>query len=157
MLENKSHFIGKSLTIINKSFKFFLKNSLKEYDLNSAEGLVLLILFDSDGSTQEQIIEEIQHDKGVMTRTMQSLEEKEYVKRYKNNLDNRSFRFYLTDKAKLFKEQLISILKEWNNVILNGLNGENTSELKNYLEIMVNNSLNYVFLKHQVRGKKNEL
>lgn len=136
--------IGRNIIVINKYFKAYLKEELKEYKLNSAEGLVLLILYGKDGITQEQIIEEIQHDKGVMTRTMQSLEDKGYIIRNKNTNDNRSFNFYLTKKGKEFKNILIAILKIWNDNLLNDLTEYEIDIVNQCMEKMAQNATKYI-------------
>ena len=43
MLEHKA--VGLNIFIIDKYFKMYLKKSLKQYELNTAEGLVLLVFF----------------------------------------------------------------------------------------------------------------
>ena len=90
----KYAFIGRYIFIVDKYFRLYFKDSLKEYGMNSAEGLVLLVLFGEDGMTQDQLIAELQYDKGVMARTMKSLEEKAYVKRERNPIDKRSSIFF---------------------------------------------------------------
>lgn len=136
--------IGRNIVVLNKYFKAYLKEELKEYELNSAEGLALLILYSQDGSTQEQIIDEIQHDKGVMTRTMQSLEHKGYITRQKNINDNRSFNFYLTKKSKKFKNVLILILKTWNDILLKNLADFEVDTINKYMEKMSKNATKYI-------------
>ncbi len=104
-------FIGRKMMIINKYFKIYLRNALKEYDLNAMEGMVLLVLYENNnhldkdtfdkihnilGKTQEQIISELHYDKSIMARTMQSLE-----------------------KAVAFKPVLIGVLKKWSEILLN--------------------------------------
>ncbi|MEF9951498.1 MAG: MarR family winged helix-turn-helix transcriptional regulator [Clostridium sp.] len=129
--------IGKNIFVIDKYFKLHFKNELKKYSLNTAEGMVLLALYEGDkktegeilssihkcemGMTQEQIIYELHYDKSVMARTMQSLENKGYVIRNPNPNDSRSFIFSLTNKAKEFRPTLINILRDWTSQLLNGI------------------------------------
>lgn len=129
--------IGRNIFIVDKYFRLFLKASLKSHDLNTAEGMVLLTLYGQNGQTSEQILRGIHHedfsitqnqliddlhyDKGVMTRTMQSLEQKGFVQRADNPADSRSFVFYVTDKAFMFKPVLIGILRKWSDCILQDL------------------------------------
>lgn len=136
--------IGCNILGIDKYFKIFLKNSLRKNELNAAEGLVLLALYGQDGQSQDQIIEELHYDKGVMTRTMQSLEKKGYVLREKNSLDNRSFLFYLTNKAMIFKSTLIEILQEWNDIILQGIDDLSLRLLDKTLDRMSQNAIKKV-------------
>ena len=116
--------IGCNIIIIEKYFKLFLKGSLKHYELNTAEGMILLALYgfneqiEEANATQDQLIDELHYDKSVMTRSMKSLERKGYVLRKDNPKDSRSYIFNLTDKAFIFQQTLVEILKEWNDIIL---------------------------------------
>lgn len=145
--------IGRNIFIVDKYFKLFFRNSLKNYDLNTAEGMVLLALFGQDGKndmeilsaihygqfnkTQDQIIDELHYDKSVMARTMQSLENKGYVLRNDNPEDSRSYIFTITEKAQNFKPKLIEVLSEWNNLLLKDV--ENLEIVKSSLEKMCEN------------------
>ena len=126
--------LGRYMTIIVKHFKTYLRTCLSEYDLNAADGMVLMMLYHksmqsnngnsfSEGSTQDEIIKEIHYDKSVMTRTMKELEDKGYVMRSPNPTDNRSFIFTLTDKGKDFESVMMNILETWNQKMIAG-NGE---------------------------------
>lgn len=148
--------IGCNILIIEKYFKSFFKESLKEYGLNTAEGMVLLALYghhgqienqalkDSDdksmGITQDKLVDELHYDKSVMTRTMQSLEKKGYAIRKNNPEDSRSYIFNLTDKAFIFKQTLIGILKEWNDIILANFDHSVLQLLDNMLAKVVKNA-----------------
>lgn len=111
--------IGRNILIIDKYFKLYLKTSLKYHGLNTAEGMVLLTLYEQTGqtsaqvlqnihhknfaTTQNQLIDDLHYDKGVMTRTIQSLEQKGFVQRADNPMDSRSFLLNVTDQAVEFK------------------------------------------------------
>lgn len=119
--------IGQDIFIINKYFKLYFKHKLKQYGFNSAEALALLALYDQMdvthanlplGFTQEQILAELHYHKSVMTRTMQSLETKAFVKRGEHPTDNRCHLFTLSEQAIAFMPKLIAILQEWNMILL---------------------------------------
>jgi DNA-binding MarR family transcriptional regulator len=148
---------GRNIMVIDKYFKLYFRKMLKEYDLNSAEGMVLLALFGSDGltekqiltsihsgtgaQTQEQIIRELHYDKSVLTRTMQALEEKEYVTRCKNQQDSRAFDFHLTQKAKDFRPKLMKILSQWHTHLIEGVDPKTLELLDEILETMAKNAI----------------
>lgn len=148
--------IGRSNMIIGKYFKLYFRNNLKQYDLNTAEGLVLLLMLEKEmkpeynaldkmhqlikGQTQDQMNDEIHYDKAVMTRTMQSLESKGYVERSVNPADRRSSIFSLTKKAVDFKSTLIDILTLWNDGLQKGIDYDKLDIVKTVLSQMVNNA-----------------
>lgn len=149
--------IGRNNMIIEKYFKLYFRNSLKQYDLNTAEGLILLLMMEKEmkpqhnaldkmhqlikGQTQDQMNDEIHYDKAVMTRTMQSLESKGYVERSINPADRRSSVFSLTKKAVDFKLTLIEILTLWNDGLQKGIDEEKLEIVKTVLCQMANNAL----------------
>lgn len=146
--------------VIGKYFKLFFKNRLKQYDLNAAEGMVLLLLMEKEerpqnktiekihkiigGQTQDQIIDEIHYDKGVMTRTMKSLESKDYVERSVNSDDSRSYIFSLTKKADDLKPTLLNILKRWNNGLEKDIDQDKLEITSKALSQMANNALELI-------------
>lgn len=150
------HTIGRDIMAIDKYFKFYFKSALSGHHLNVAEGMVLLALYGRDGQTtegilddihevemrktQDQLIGELHYDKAAMTRTMQALEKKGLVLRSDNPLDSRSYLFSLTEQAKEFKEVLLTILRTWNDGILQELDGPTIALLENSLDSMMQNA-----------------
>ncbi len=149
--------ISRNILVIDKYMKLYMKNALKPYDLNTAEGMVLLVLYGHNGlaeeeiltelhgkeligKTQEQLIGSLHYDKGVMTRTMQALESKGYVTRQDNTADGRSYLFFLTKMAEDFKPVLISILRFWSDGILQGFEKEIVEVIGHALEQISENA-----------------
>lgn len=148
--------LGHNIMAFNKYFRIYLKNCLKDYDLNAAEGMVLLTLcrevrrtegqiFDSihknePETTQDQLVHELHYDKSVMTRTMQSLEGKEYVVRAVNPKDSRSFVFSLTEAGSAFKAVLMTIMTEWNTAVLEGFTPEEIDLMNDMLARLAQNA-----------------
>ena len=149
--------ISRNIIIIEKHFRLFFKNSLQQYELNSTEGMVLLLLYEKEtmpdgntidkihhrfwGKTQDEMIDEIHYDKSVMTRTMQTLESKGYVKRNPNPDDNRSYIFTLTKKAADFQQTLFDILRLWQENSLKGIPPEEAAITEKTLSQMSSNIL----------------
>jgi len=149
---------GRNIMISEKYFKLYLRDALEQYGINAAEGLVLHMMkmksgetTDSvfNGKTQDEIIREIHYDKGVMTRTMKSLEEKGYVKRSENPADSRSFLFILTDKGEDIQEIIRKIFAEWENALVSGLDENETAVFMNMLEKASENALKFYSSFHE--------
>lgn len=117
--------IGRNIWIIDKYFKAFIKQSLKAHDLNTAEAMVLLALFEVKAKdlalNQEQLITTLHYDKGVMARTMKSLEGKSLVLRHSNPKDNRSSVFTIAPAGETHIPGVIMALKGWNEALLSGI------------------------------------
>ena len=128
--------------VIDKYFRMYFKNHLKQYGLNTAEGLSLLALYEEDGRTQEQLIMLLHYDKGVMTRTMKSLEKKEMIRRVNHEEDNRSYMFYLTDKGREKRPEIMEILRNWTKLILTDVQEEDKKILEKNLEQIAKTAAN---------------
>ena len=141
--------IGCNMINAEKYIKLFLKKSLNPYNLNATEGLILLLFLKTElksnsiGMTQEQIIEDLKYDKGVITRAMQSLEGKKYVIRQDNPNDGRSYIFILSEKAEELKIYLYSIIEELNNQIFKGIDKKDIEKLSELIHKLSDNAWNY--------------
>lgn len=150
--------IGRNMMISDKYFKMYLRDSLRPYGINAAEGIVLLMMCRREmmtgknsentdplmhGNTQDELIREIHYDKGVMTRTMSELEEKGFVERRTNPSDSRSFLFSLTSKWDEFMPVMMEILICWNRRLLSGISEEELAVVQKALAVMAENSSVY--------------
>lgn len=140
---NNFRSIGRNMMIADKYFKLYLRDALQPYGLNAAEGVVLLMLYEQAarrGKTQDELIREIHYDKGVMTRTMKELEQKDYVVREQNPTDSRSYLFSLSEKALDFKNTLTAVLQKWNVALLDSLSTEQLTLVETALDRMAQNA-----------------
>ncbi|MCQ2601720.1 MAG: MarR family transcriptional regulator [Treponema sp.] len=155
----KTEGAGRSIMIADKYFRLYLKDSLVPYELNAAEGVVLHMMYMkySDtmnekntgslfhGNTQDELIKEIHFDKGVMTRTMKSLEDKGFVERSQNPSDSRSFLFCFTEKGIKFRDVLMNIFVRWNSIITEGIDEKDIPVISAALEKMAANAALFYF------------
>ncbi len=148
--------LGHNIMAFDKYFRIYLKNNLKDQNLNAAEGMVLLSLMEKESKTegeifnsihtieaeitQDQLVHELHYDKSVMTRTMQSLEGKGYVIRSVNPKDSRSFIFNLTEAGLEFNEVLMTIMIKWNAAILDGFTPEEINSMNDMLARLAQNA-----------------
>ena len=110
-----------------------MKKALAPAELNMAEAMVLMLLYEKDGQSQDQLLEGVHYDKSVMTRTMQSLEKHEFLMRRKNPDDGRSWIFVLTKKGRQVKPQVLAALNEWCAIAFNGFSLEDSEALLNIM------------------------
>lgn len=154
--------IGRNINVVDKYFRIYLRNCLNPYGLNAAEGTVLLNMYEKhsdasenplNGTTQEELIAGLRYDKGVMTRTMKSLEEKGYVMRSINPNDSRSYVFTLTGKGNSFKTNLVSILRQWADILFKGVDEASITALEKALNTMSENAV--AFCRNEGTQKEN--
>ena len=65
-------------------FSDFWKEVLDEYELNQTEFLILGVVADNPGVSQQEIVKYVGADKSIVSRNLKRLEKKELVKRSHN-------------------------------------------------------------------------
>ena len=82
---------GRLLSILYRKAQVYWTQSLKEYHITSAEYPILLRLYAREGVTQEEIVAELEMDKSAIARALQSLIDKGFVEKQKDEQDRRCF------------------------------------------------------------------
>ncbi|MCA9961998.1 MAG: MarR family transcriptional regulator [Anaerolineales bacterium] len=83
-----------------RSARQMINKNLGPLNLSSAEGNILLHLYTQGPEMgQEQLVEQLDVSKPAISRTLSSLEAKEYITRQRKPDDRRAHRIRLTDKA----------------------------------------------------------
>lgn len=100
---------------------------------------ILLQLYRLDGITQEEIVHYQSLDKSGVTRTVQSLERKGFIRREKDEKDQRCKRIFLTEEGWKVQPVIYKVLEEWNQKMTQNFSSEDEDEIIHYLEQMVDN------------------
>ncbi|WKY44625.1 MarR family winged helix-turn-helix transcriptional regulator [Eubacteriaceae bacterium ES2] len=87
-------------TRIFRSTQVYLDRLLKKYDLSSGTYPYLFRLMHHDGISQNQLSQELGHDKAMTARTICRLVELGYLRREKDLANHRANKIYLTVKAR---------------------------------------------------------
>lgn len=82
---------------------------LKPYGLTYTQYLVLLVLFEEEAITVNELGQKIYLDSGTLSPLLKKLEAKGYIDRARSNNDERSVIISLKEKGKNLKEELINI------------------------------------------------
>ncbi len=126
--------LSKWADILSNHFQAYVNSKLKSYDLKFAEFICLLNLYGNNGSNQDFIIKRKYTDKSAITRTLQSLEKKGFVKRKKSDEDKRINCVYLTEKALNHKNELDKIIDEWQEFLNDCIPRDEYDKIANALE-----------------------
>ncbi|MCQ2567969.1 MAG: MarR family winged helix-turn-helix transcriptional regulator [Mogibacterium sp.] len=129
---NEFHSIGQSVFIAEKYFKQFFKEAVKPFGLNRAEAMTLMML------CADKSLAELHYDKGVLSRTLQCLEDKGYITRSASEADGRANDIKVTASAIEIGRSIDRIIVDWNNKVLSGI--EDKELLKRMLCIMIENA-----------------
>lgn len=130
---------GRLMMAYGKHFRTYMKKALAPHDINVAEAMVLMLLYEKDGRSQEQLLEGVHYDKSVMTRTMQSLETSGMLLREKNPNDGRSWIFLLTEKSRNIKPDVLAALKDWCKIAFQGISETDCLKLLNIMQKLEEN------------------
>ncbi|MCZ6595790.1 MAG: MarR family transcriptional regulator [Bacteroidetes bacterium] len=115
--------------------KFAQKNiSKKITDMTIDQGLVLLFLNEYPELTQKEIAELVFKDNASMTRMINTMVQKKYLKRSMNSEDRRRYKIEITVKGRQVLETLPPIIQKNRKTSLIGIT---KNELKQ-LEIILN-------------------
>lgn len=130
---------GRLISILYRKNQIYLNAVLKPYNITSSEQPVLMFLYDNKGVTQEEIAHYLQVDKALMTRTIQSLVEKGYVVKEKDQQDKRCNRVSLTEAGIAVREEIKSSLMDWNERLLDGFDEEKRALVFSLFEELIDN------------------
>jgi DNA-binding MarR family transcriptional regulator len=129
--------IGRLVSILYRKNQVYLNIALKPYNITTSELFVVHNLYRKDGITQEEMASYMMIDKAAMARSIPALIEKGYLRKEKDAVDKRANRIYLTEYAMSKKDDLTNILKDWNEIITEGMNEEELNTMYSVLERIV--------------------
>ncbi|PTV93322.1 DNA-binding MarR family transcriptional regulator [Halanaerobium saccharolyticum] len=129
--------IRKWIAKLYKDHDQYVDNLLADYNLNHSEGNLLVYLYkDGDGISQNQLKENLAVDKATVSRAINSLIEKDYLKKEKSPEDGRVNLIYLSQKAYAVKEEINQIYQQWFKKFLDEIEENEAEKVINTLEKM---------------------
>jgi len=139
-MDNCQH-IGKYIGELHRASGIYFSKKFNKFGIGSGQYIFLLNLYRNSGITQEELTDIVKLDKATTARAIKKLEEEGYVSRVKKENDKRAYRLELTEKAQNIKEEVYSIMDQWENKVRSCLTQEETEELINLLSKLRNSSL----------------
>ena len=101
-----------------------VKARLEPYNLAPEQNLIMMLLWEKDGLTQNQIAETLGKDKTNIARMAANLESKGFIRRTGCPNDRRSLKLYLSPEGKALSEQVVPTLEGFNDLIWKGITKE---------------------------------
>jgi MarR family transcriptional regulator, organic hydroperoxide resistance regulator len=111
----------------------YIKSKLEEFNLAPEQNLVMMLLWEKDGMTQNQLAEKLGKDKTNIARMASSLEKKGFIKRMSCKNDRRSLELYLTETGKKLGCKVLPIAEEFNEIVCKNISKEEIEELERLL------------------------
>jgi len=129
--------IGKWITKLYKDHDQYVDNLLQDYKLNHSEANLLVYLYkDGDGISQKKLKENLAVDKATISRAINSLIKKKYLKKKKSPEDGRVNLIYLTKKSESIKEEINEIYQQWFQIFIDEIGAEEARRVLNNIEKM---------------------
>ena len=105
-LENQLCF---PLYVVSKEIIRKYKPFLDELDLTYTQYIAMLVLWDQDKVNVKTLGEKLYLDSGTLTPLLKKLEQKGYIKKNKNNKDERNQVIEITKKGKALKQDAMKV------------------------------------------------
>ncbi|WP_297963204.1 MarR family winged helix-turn-helix transcriptional regulator [uncultured Anaerovibrio sp.] len=103
--------------IIRRCVQSLIVEACMELGLTYAEYILLYVLYDREGCSQEDMASYIRVDKAAITRAIQSMELRGFLYRKQDSTDRRLKRLYLTSAGKEIESKVKGILESVTNYI----------------------------------------
>ena len=135
---NESSSIGYLLAVLYRYGNMYLDKRFAPLKISAAQAKILLMLYKNESITQVELSQILRLDRGNVTRSIKKLENIHYIKRIRDNKDNRIYHLILTEKGKKIKSQVCNIFLEWSNILLKNFSKEERNLLFDFLKKMIN-------------------
>lgn len=137
----KHQSVGRYISVLYRRAQAYIGSQMKSYDIGSGQYSFLIILYEKDGISQEELAAQLLIDKGTTARAVDKLEKAGYVVRKKNPEDRRAYNIFLTDKANEIKPILFRLLGSWTDILIQDLSEQERELLYIVLEKMVKSTV----------------
>lgn len=128
------------ISILYRYRRSFVNKKLDKYGIVGGVYLIILVLYKSNGSSQEQISDILKVDKTTVARAIKKLETEDYVKRETDTEDKRAYKVYLTPKALAVVPEIQNAINEWEKLIVADIPEESYHIMKQLLKQMAENA-----------------
>lgn len=131
----------KSISILYRKSHIWLSSGCGQYDLTAAQAVIILIVCDFNGLTQDEITKRLSLDKSVIAKTVTKLEETGFIVRTTNAKDKRTYDILPMQKAwevyPAIKEQIDTCFRRMTQQMTDG----EREEFKRLLQLAAQSSL----------------
>nr|WP_094777160.1 MarR family transcriptional regulator [Domibacillus aminovorans] len=124
-----------SITIHQTDLKLTscVKAMLAPFNLAPEQNLIMMLLWEKDGLTQNEIAEKLDKDKTNITRMLASLEQKGFIKRSMSSNDRRFLHVYLTEEGNKLGDKIIPITESFHRSVVSGITDKELQEVNRIL------------------------
>lgn len=125
-MDNSLGFILNKTALLSKAH---FNNYLKEYDISPEQWSLVFRVVERSGLTQKELSDSTYKDQANITRSIDRLEQKGFLKRIENPNDRRSFQLVPTQDAIALVERIIPLSQAFNAQLTQSFSEEETKML----------------------------
>jgi len=116
-----------------------LLRKIKSFDITTEQWMIMNRLFEEGGISQKELSERTFKDQGALTRTLDRMEKKGFIRRQVSPSDRRSFLIYLTEAGQNVRNQIVPIAMESIEEAVKGFTEEEVETLTTLLRRLTSN------------------
>ncbi|MBY0121500.1 MarR family winged helix-turn-helix transcriptional regulator [Bacillus sp. S/N-304-OC-R1] len=125
--------IGVFIHTIDLEITSYVNKQLAPFQLTSEQNLIMALLWEREGISQNEITARLNKDKAGVARMIVTLEKKGFIRREVCQSDRRAVEVYLTEKGKILGKEVTPINQQIVQLINEGLTQEEIVELRRIL------------------------
>lgn len=128
-----------NISILNKYGKQKLDEMLSPLKIEWRELVVMLVIKQAPGISQTHLIPFLQTDRANVTKLLQDMEKKEYIRREIDEADKRNKACYLTNQGNKLIPHIQEVLDLWESSCFKGLTNNEIQQFLKINEIITKN------------------
>ncbi len=128
-----------NLSVLYRSTQKYYDRMLQSIQLTYAQLPILIMIFEQEGISSNEIVSHGVYDKGTISKTVKHLEQQGFIYSVKNEEDKRNKNLYTTDYAKQIMSMVYDIRRDWWHHLIADVDEENFEHfLKSYEQMTLN-------------------
>lgn len=124
------------ISILYRSTQKYYDQMLHSISLTYAQLPILILIYENEGISQQQIAQDGGYDKGTITKQVQKLEETGYIRVQPSKKDKRAKELYTTAKARAIMSKVYAIRTSWWRHISSSIPKEDMDAFSNFYKSM---------------------
>lgn len=136
---NLNDHIGILIHSADLAITSYVRKQLEPFNLAPEQNLIMMILWNQDGVSSNELVSALNKDKAGIARMIASLEGKGYIYKVDDPNDKRSFKIHLTDEGKQLSHDVITVQQNMRETLTKGMTNEEVHELQKLITKVMNN------------------
>jgi DNA-binding MarR family transcriptional regulator len=125
---------GRWFSILYRRSQQYIVEACQRMGLTFSEFTVLMRIHANPGVKHDDLAKVLFLDKAVVTRTINSLEQKGYIVRSQDKLDKRVKHVYLSVEAESYYPFLHNVLKTWMDYLCEGMSEKELEKMNKFFQ-----------------------